>query len=114
MKNLSVSLSYGELMSEESYLIDCPICKARIEVEKKTGKVLRHWEKPQIKEGADPMKDALEKIKNDKSRLDDYFSKARGSMEEKKKELLDKFEKVKKRIKDSGDNSRPINPMDLD
>ena len=31
-----------------------------------------------------------------------------------KKELLENFEKEKKRIKDSGDTSRPINPMDLD
>jgi len=101
-------------MNEESFLIDCPMCKARIEVEKKTGKVLRHWEKPMVKEGADQMKDALEKIKDNKSRLDDYFSKAQGEMERKKKELLENFEKEKKRIKDSGDTSRPINPMDLD
>ena len=101
-------------MDEGSFLIDCPLCKARIEVEKKTGKVLRHWEKPVVKEGGDQMKEALEKIKNNKSKLDDYFSNAKGSMDAKKKELLDKFEKEKKRIKDSGDTSRPINPMDLD
>ena len=101
-------------MEEETYLIDCPICKARIEVEKKTGKVLRHWEKPAVKEGGDQMREALEKIKSDKSRLDDYFSKAQGELEQKKKELSDKFEKEKKRIIDSGDRSRPVNPMDLD
>ncbi len=101
-------------MEEETFLIDCPGCKARIEVEKKTGKVLRHWVKPEVKEGSDQMQEALKKIKDDKSRLDDYFSKAQGDMERKKKELLENFEKEKKRIKDSGDTSRPINPMDLD
>lgn len=101
-------------MNEESFLVDCPLCKARIEVDKKTGKVLRHWEKPKVKEGSDQMQDALKKIKEDKSRLDDYFSKAQGELERKKKELLDTFEKEKKRIQDSGDTSRPINPMDLD
>ena len=101
-------------MSDETYLIDCPACKARIEVEKKTGRVVRHWEKPEVKEGVDQMREAMKKIKDDKSRLDDYFSKAQGDMERRKKELLDKFEKEKKRIKDSGDTSRPINPMDLD
>jgi hypothetical protein len=35
-------------------------------------------------------------------------------MEEKKKELEEKFEAEKKRIKDSGDTSKPVNPMDLD
>ena len=101
-------------MSDGTFLIDCPCCKARIEADKKTGKVLRHWEKPEVKSGADPMTEALKKISDDKSRLDAYFSGAGASMEEKKKELLDKFEQEKKRIKDSGDTSKPINPMDLD
>ena len=101
-------------MSDGTFLIDCPCCKARIEVDKKTGKVMRHWEKPEVKSGADPMAEALKKISEDKSRLNDYFSGAGAAMEEKKKELLDKFEQEKKRIKDSGDTSKPINPMDLD
>ena len=101
-------------MSEGTFIVDCPCCKARIEVDKTNGKVLRHWEKPAVKDGADPMAEAFKKMKADKSRLDDYFSNAGKSMEEKKKELDEKFEKEKKRIKDSGDTSRPINPMDLD
>ncbi|MEK7721970.1 MAG: hypothetical protein AAB359_06235 [Elusimicrobiota bacterium] len=101
-------------MSDGTFIIDCPICKARIEVDKKTGKALRHWEKPEVREGADPMQEAFRKMKEDKSRLDSYFSNAGKSMENKKKELEEKFEKEKKRIKDSGDTSRPINPMDLD
>lgn len=101
-------------MSDGTFLVDCPCCKARIEVDKKTGRVLRRWEKPEVKSGADPMAEALKKISEDRSRLNDYFSGAGASMEEKKKELLDKFEQEKKRIKDSGDTSKPINPMDLD
>lgn len=101
-------------MSDGTFIVDCPCCKAQIEVDRKTGKVLRHWDKSRLKEGGDPMQEALKKIKDDKSRLDDYFTNAGRSMEEKKKELLEKFEKEKKRIKDSGDTSRPLNPMDLD
>ncbi|MBI4351057.1 MAG: hypothetical protein HY550_06425 [Elusimicrobia bacterium] len=101
-------------MSEGTFLIDCPCCKARVEVDKKTGKVLRHWEKPVVKEGGDPMREAFKKMKEDKSRLDSYFSNAGRSLEDKKKELDEKFEKEKKRIKDSGDNSRPETPWDLD
>ncbi|MEA3306503.1 MAG: hypothetical protein U9Q34_01805 [Elusimicrobiota bacterium] len=101
-------------MSEETFLIDCPICEAKIEVERRTGKVIKHWEKPKLKKGEDPFKKALEDIKKNENNLDDYFSGAKGSMDDKKKELLDKFEKEKKRIKNSGDTSKPINPMDLD
>ena len=83
-------------------------------MERKTGKVVKHWAKPKLKKGEDPFKKALEGIKANENKLDDYFSGAQNSMEDKKKELLDKFEKEKKRIKDSGDTSKPINPMDLD
>lgn len=95
-------------------MIDCPVCKARIEVERRTGKVLKHWERPQVKEGADPIQEALKKMKEDKSKLNGYFSSAKETMDEKKKDLLDKFDKEKKRIQESGDTSRPVNPMDLD
>lgn len=101
-------------MGEGTFLVDCPCCKARIEVDRQNGKVLRHWEKPEVKEGTDPMQEAFKKMKADKSRLDDYFNNAGKSMEEKKKELEEKFKQEKKRIEDSGDTSKPINPMDLD
>jgi len=102
-------------MSEGTFLIDCPCCKARIEVDRKTGKVLKHWDKPQPKQaGGDLMQEAMKKMQADKSRLDDYFSNAGKSLEEKKKELEAKFEAEKKRIEESGDTSRPENPWDLD
>lgn len=101
-------------MSEGTFLIDCPCCKAQLEVDRKSGRVLRHWVKAPVKEGGDPMLEAMKKMKEDKSRLDSYFSNAGKTLEDKKKELEQKFESERKRIKDSGDTSRPINPMDLD
>ncbi|HBE89096.1 MAG TPA: hypothetical protein DDW67_08165 [Elusimicrobia bacterium] len=101
-------------MSDGSFLVDCPCCKARIEVDRKTGKVLRHWDKPKVKEGTDPMAEAMKKIQEDKARLEGYFSGARDEMDKKKKDLLDKFEQEKKRIEESGEDIKPINPMDLD
>ncbi len=101
-------------MSDGTFLIDCPVCKCRIEVDRRTGKVLRHWDKPAVKEGSDPMQEAFKKMKEDKGRLNDYFANAGKSLEDKKKELDEKFEAEKKRIKDSGDTSKPETPWDLD
>ncbi len=98
----------------ETFIVDCPCCKAQIEVDKRTGKVVKHWEKKQAKAGVDPMQEALLKIQEDKKRLDAYFNGAGKSLEDKKKELAEKFEQEKKKIEESGDTSRPINPMDLD
>lgn len=98
----------------ETFLIDCPVCGARIEVEKRNGKIVAHWEKPKTKEGVDPFSEALKKMGKEKEKLNKYFSRARTEMDEKKKGLLDKFEKEKRRIEESGDDSKPMNPMDLD
>lgn len=99
---------------EETFLIDCPKCGARIEVEKRTGKVLRHWDKPDIKGSADPLKDMMDKMNQQKSKLDNYFDGAKDGLKDRRKELDKKFEEEKKRVKESGDDSKPINPMDLD
>ncbi|MCX5783204.1 MAG: hypothetical protein NTW04_02010 [Elusimicrobia bacterium] len=98
----------------ETFYIDCPHCKTRLEVEKKSGRVIKSWEHIEKKDGADPMAEALKKMKEDKSRLEKYFSGAGDEMAHRKKELQDKFEAEKKRIHDSGDTERPLNPMDLD
>jgi len=99
---------------EETFLIDCPKCQARIEIDKRTGKVLRHWDKPDIKNTADPLKEMIDKMKEEKSKLNNYFKDAKKNMKDREKELDKKFKEQKKKIEESGDNSRPINPMDLD
>jgi len=98
----------------ETIFVDCPHCHTRLEIEKKTGKVVKTWAKLEKKEGADVVGEALKKMKEDKARLDKYFSGAPDSMKQHKKELLDKFEQEKKRIHETGDVEKPINPMDLD
>ena len=85
-----------------------------MEIDRKTGKTLRHWEKKEKKEGADRIAEALGEIKNNREKLDKYFSGAGQSLKARKKELSAIFDKEKKRIIDSGDTSRPLNPMDLD
>ncbi len=101
-------------MPEETMFIDCPGCGCRIEVERRTGKVLQHWDKLEKKAGVDPFAEALEKRKAEKSRLDKYFSQAPSSLQEHKKELLDQFEQEKKKVNDAGPVERPVNPLDLD
>ena len=98
----------------ETLYVDCPHCGARLEVERKTGKLVKSWEKTEKKEGVDQVAESLKKIQENKTKLDKYFSGAPESLAEHKRGLLDAFEKEKKRIRDTGDTSRPINPLDLD
>lgn len=97
----------------DTFLVDCPKCGLRIEIDRKTGKVVKHYEKPDIKTG-DPLKEMMEKMKGEKEKLNDYFKGAQNGLKDRQKELEKKFEENKKKIEESGDKSKPINPMDLD
>jgi predicted nuclease with TOPRIM domain len=101
-------------MSQETIFIDCPRCNLRMEVEKKTGKVVKTWEKLEKKEGVDPMSEALKKMKEEKSKLNQYFSKAPQNLKDHKEKLLGKFDSEKQRIEKEKDFDRPTNPFDLD
>jgi hypothetical protein len=98
----------------ETIFVDCPCCATRLEIERNTGKVVQTWAKLEKKAGGDIFADTLKKRKEEKEKLGKYFSQAPSSLQQHKKELMDKFEQEKKRVKESGDTSRPINPMDLD
>ncbi len=97
----------------ETFLIDCPKCGLRIEIDRKTGKVIKHYEKPDIKT-ADPIKEMMKKMKSEKEKLNGYFDSAQNDLKERQKDLEKKFDENKKKIEESGDKSKPINPLDLD
>lgn len=97
----------------DTFLIDCPKCALRIEIDKKSGKVIKHYEKIDIK-SEDPFKEIMYKMKGEKEKLNDYFKGAQSAFKDRQKELEKKFEENKKKIEESGDKSKPINPMDLD
>ncbi|MDD2772371.1 MAG: hypothetical protein PHP45_01600 [Elusimicrobiales bacterium] len=102
-------------MSSETIFVDCPHCGMRLEVDKQTGKVVKTWEKLKIKDGADPFAESLKKMKEEKDRLDKYFTGAPESLKQRRQELADKFEAEKQKIKDAGGTvERPLNPLDLD
>lgn len=95
----------------DTILIECPDCGLRIEIDRKNGKIVNKFKKPDIS-SADPLSDMIKKTNENKTKLEDYFGNAHKEMEKKKKELEKQFEENKKKAKD--DPTKPINPMDLD
>lgn len=96
----------------DTYLIECPDCGLRIEIEKKTGKIVNTFKKPAFSDKSDPFKEILKENEKKKKELENYFGNIKEGMEKRKKELEKTFEENKKKAKD--DPSKPINPMDLD
>ena len=63
--------------------VDCPCCGARMEVDRESGKLLEHWTKQERPKG-DPLQAAVEKLKSDQAKLENWFSTAQGQMEAQK------------------------------
>ena len=82
-----------------------------MEVDRESGKLLQHWAKREQFKG-DPLKGAVQKLKDDQKRLENWFSTAQGQLEAQKKRALERFEQERQRIAREGDTSRPPNPMD--
>ncbi|MCX7905362.1 MAG: hypothetical protein N2446_01505 [Elusimicrobiales bacterium] len=94
----------------ETFIVECPECGIRIEVDKKTGKVINKYSKPNLS-STDPFTDMIKKTKEKNRELDEYFSKAPDELKRRINELEKRFEENKKKAKD--DPNPPINPMDL-
>ncbi len=93
-----------------SFIIECPECGVRLEIDSKTGKIVNRYPKADVK-GDNSLSDMIKKTEESKKRLEDYFSKASEEMKKRKEDLERKFEENKKRAKD--DPNPPLNPMDL-
>ncbi|MBP5286506.1 MAG: hypothetical protein J6Z08_01245 [Elusimicrobiales bacterium] len=101
-------------MREETFIIECPCCGERLEIERRTGRIVKRWPKPDTAADGDIMQAALKKMEDDKARLDSYFATAGTEMETRERKLSELFEKEKKKIEESGDFSKPETPFDLD
>lgn len=95
----------------DTFIIECPECGLRIEVDRKTGKIVNKYSKPQIS-SSDPFTDMLRKTKEKEKELNEYFLKAPDELKKRKEELEKKFEENKTKAKN--DPTPPLNPMDLD
>lgn len=101
-------------MAEDSFIISCPCCGERLEIERRTGKIIKRWAKPEESADKDIMQAGLDKLEADKARLEAYFSSAGQSMQEHEAKLAKLFDEEKERIEKSGDTSKPQIPFDLD
>lgn len=87
-------------MPARTHLVECPLCRGTLEVEAQTGKVVGKWEKrDKNKPTEERFKDALEKEKETKNRLGEYFQSAQSQMDEKKKKAEEIFKKNLEKFK---------------
>ena len=100
--------------SDGSFIVECPCCGERLELDRKTCKILRRWPRPEIKEGEDAFQSELKRMEEEKARLESVFDEAGKNLKAREDRLAAAFEQQKKKIIETGDLSRPESPFDLD
>jgi hypothetical protein len=103
-----------ETLMKYLWTITCPECGGTLEVDNRTGNVLRHWAKGS---SAPETADLMGKLQQtaERARADADVSSLISKVEEKKKRVEEKFGDAVKRAKEALDRGeRPEHPLDLD
>ncbi len=89
-------------MASRAHLVECPYCRATMEVEAASGRVLNKWEKRNKSlPTEEKFKEALDQEKHGKDKLSQYFQGAQSQMEQNKKKAEELFKENLKKIKKS-------------
>ncbi|MDP8263108.1 MAG: hypothetical protein P9M13_07385 [Candidatus Ancaeobacter aquaticus] len=96
--------------------VTCPTCKELLEVDRESGKVVKHFKSKKAEKGdsSDLLKDVLDDVKNQGSKLDAQFNDAKQKEKDKAKTFDDVFKKGIDEAKKSKDLKPDIRPFDLD
>ena len=98
-----------------TFYVNCPCCKAMLEVDAEDGKVLNKWTASErSKSGEDKMMAALQKMEEDKQKRAGLFDKTKSGLDEKKRRMDEAFKKEVEKIKKEGLKEKPLTPFDLD
>ncbi|MCG3205496.1 MAG: hypothetical protein KCHDKBKB_02218 [Elusimicrobia bacterium] len=99
----------------KTFYVNCPCCRALIEVAAEDGHVVNKWT-PSEREtsGIDKMSAALQKIEDDKKKRATLFDKTKAGLDEKKKKIDEAFKKEVEKVKKEGIGEKPLTPFDLD
>jgi hypothetical protein len=95
-----------------SFFIRCPDCKSEIEIDRATGRIIRHG--PNLEDGVsvERFDEVLGSVHAREGRGDSAFDQAAREVQDRSSKLDDVFGDALRKVRDSDDGSKPFNPMD--
>ncbi len=96
----------------DSVKIVCPCCETKLTVDAASGEILAE-ERPR-KDPTKTFETAMNQVRSGAQRREEAFSKAFDRTQKLDDLLNKKFEEARKKAAEEGDDSAPLNPMDLD
>jgi hypothetical protein len=106
------SINFMEEKKQTDFVVECPCCGARLDVDPQLGKVIAH-EKPPKKASTVDLDRAAELLKAEEARRDALFNQSAEEMKTHAQLLERKFAAALEKTKDEP-NIKPIRDIDLD
>jgi hypothetical protein len=97
----------------ESLSVECPCCKAKLEVHVASGTVIDYQEAPR-KPAIEDLSAAASKLKEQAAQRDDLFRKSMDAHKAKTAAADDLFDQLLKKAKEKPDDGPPKRAFDLD
>ena len=95
-------------------LIKCPQCREMMEIDTKTGKIIKHHPEIKPKPGEDFLSDRIKGLEEEKAQRAAKVEESRAREKGRHKKYDDLFKKVQKETREGPPAERPLREIDLD
>lgn len=102
------------MADNQTLIVSCPDCDARLVVDVATGEVLSHRKMSTPPAGGKDFEELLTDLDRDKDEAEEVFSREMAAHKDRDRLLEEKFEEALKRAEEDPDDAPPPRPFDLD
>ncbi|MCX7018774.1 MAG: hypothetical protein WCK47_12935 [bacterium] len=99
---------------DDTYCVKCPCCQTILVIERRTGKIVEERRPILDQSTGDRYQDALKKVRERGAIAEEKFKKFQAGREARSAKLDALFKDTLKKVEESGEDIKPVNPLDLD
>ena len=99
---------------EDTHEVKCPCCQTILIVDRRSGKILDERRPILEQSTGDRYEDALKKVKERGGVAEEKFRKFQAEKESKMSKLDALFKDTVKKVEESGEEVKPVNPFDME
>jgi len=99
---------------DDTYHVKCPCCQTILVIERRSGKILEERRPILDQTTGDRYQDALKKVRERGSIAEEKFQKFKAGRESHSAKLDALFKDTLKKVEESGEDIKPVNPLDMD
>lgn len=99
---------------DDFYQVKCPCCNTILVIERRTGKVVEERRPILDQSTGDRYQDALKKVRERGAVAEEKYKKFQAERSTKQAKLDSLFKDTMKKVVDSGEDIKPVNPFDMD